>query len=94
MRSPDGSLQGFKDGVSVLILQARKPVVPMAITGSIKTMHKDEFSIHPGRVRVRIGRPMVFDGFKEVNLDSAKIISSKLKDAIAGLMHEGLQPGV
>ncbi len=92
-RSPDGNLQEFKHGVSMLILQANKAVVPMAISGSIKTMHKDEWSIHPGPVKVNIGKPMTFAELKEVNLENAKIVSAKLRETIEGLMHESLESG-
>jgi 1-acyl-sn-glycerol-3-phosphate acyltransferase len=88
VRSPDENLQEFRSGAGMLILQADETVVPVAIVGSIKTMHKDEWSIHPGLVKVNIGKPMTFAEFKEVNLENAQVVTARLKETIERLMHE------
>jgi len=90
-RSPDGRLLEFKDGASMLILEANKPVVPIAISGSYKVMQRDELyglRLRPGRVKVKIGRPLTFAESQEVTLENARKISAKLKETIKDLLHE------
>ena len=96
-RSPDNRLLEFRDGVSMLVLQSGLPVVPVALTDAYKIMQRDELyglKVNSGRIKVRIGKPITFHEFKEANLENAKAVSVKLREAIARLMQEGLQPGL
>ena len=52
-RSREGGLQPFKKGPFHLALQARVPVVPVAITGSWKVMPPGGIAVRPGPVTVR-----------------------------------------
>jgi 1-acyl-sn-glycerol-3-phosphate acyltransferase len=54
-RSPDGRLRPFKKGAFLTAIQARVPVVPVAISGTPGVMKKGEWRLHPGRVTVRFG---------------------------------------
>jgi 1-acyl-sn-glycerol-3-phosphate acyltransferase len=56
-RSPDGSLQGARDGIALLALRTGAPVVPVAIAGSNGVWPKGQKLPHPGgRVTVRVGQ--------------------------------------
>lgn len=57
-RSPDGRLQRFKKGAFVLAIQARVPIVPVAVVGSRQIMPKGAWSVHPGEIEIRIGEPI------------------------------------
>ena len=92
-RSPDGNLLEFKEGAAMLVLEANKPVVPIAISGSFKIMQRDELyglRVRPGRVKVKIGAPMTFTELQEVNLENARIVNAKLRERVQSLMRERL----
>jgi len=56
-RSPDGTLQGARDGVALLALRTGAPIVPIGIGGSNRVWPKGQRFPHPGgHVVVRIGR--------------------------------------
>lgn len=57
-RSRDGSIGRFKHGVFQAAINAGVPVVPIAITGSGRVMPPGGFRIRPGRIRVKVGRPI------------------------------------
>jgi 1-acyl-sn-glycerol-3-phosphate acyltransferase len=62
-RSPDGRLYRGKTGVARMALEARVPVIPVAVEGTDVVMPigmKFPRTI-PGRVRLRFGRPLRFD---------------------------------
>ena len=62
-RTPDGRLYRGKTGVARMALEARVPVIPVAVEGTDEVMPigmKFPRTI-PGRVRVQFGRPLRFD---------------------------------
>ncbi len=57
-RSPDGALQGARDGVALLALRTGAAILPIGIGGSDRVWPKGQRLPHPGgHVMVRIGRP-------------------------------------
>jgi 1-acyl-sn-glycerol-3-phosphate acyltransferase len=70
-RSPDGRLYRGKTGVARMALEARVPVIPVAIQGTDEIMPigmKVPRTI-PGRVRIQFGRPLRFDRHYETPKD-------------------------
>jgi 1-acyl-sn-glycerol-3-phosphate acyltransferase len=57
-RSPDGRIQEFKPGVGFLARETGTPVVPLHIQGAFQVMPRHQRLPAPGKVRVRIGKPM------------------------------------
>jgi len=57
-RSSDGFLLPFKKGGFLLALQARVPLVPVAIDGSYRIMPKGTRCICGGRIRMRLFAPI------------------------------------
>ncbi len=55
-RSPDGKLQPAKDGVALLTLRSRAPILPVGISGSNRFWPKGSFPHLGGAVTLRIGR--------------------------------------
>lgn len=64
-RSDDGRLQAGEDGVGLIALRSRVPVVPGAITGTQSILPPGGTRFHFGKVRVRIGAPITFDDLYE-----------------------------
>ena len=58
-RSSDGSLQDLKTGPFYLAEMARVPIVPVGIRGTGRALAKDTWLVHPARVEVWIGDPIL-----------------------------------
>ncbi|MBA3728450.1 MAG: 1-acyl-sn-glycerol-3-phosphate acyltransferase [Actinobacteria bacterium] len=59
-RSPDGRLYRGKTGVARMALEARVPVIPVAITGTFEAMPYHRKMPRRGRVEIRFGKPLDF----------------------------------
>ncbi len=57
-RSRDGSILPFKKGPFVLALEAKVPIIPVAIQGSGAVLPRDGFRIRPGVIRMKVGEPI------------------------------------
>lgn len=57
-RTPDGKLLPFKKGPFVLALEAKVPIIPVAIEGSHSVLPTGGFRVRPGRVRLKLGAPI------------------------------------
>src|SRR5271154_2514785 len=54
-RSADGHLRPFKRGAFTVAIQARAPIVPVSISGTLPLMKKGDWIIRPGEAVVRFG---------------------------------------
>jgi 1-acyl-sn-glycerol-3-phosphate acyltransferase len=59
-RSPDGRLYRGRPGVGWLALKSGLPVIPVALAGTRRVLPPGSMVPRPGRVEVRIGKPLVF----------------------------------
>ncbi len=66
-RSPDGRVQPFKKGPFVVAMEARVPVVPVAISGASSVTPKGRLEVHPGTVQVALGEAVHPDDFADKN---------------------------
>ncbi len=57
-RSFDGAVRPFKRGVLLLSQRLRRPLVPIAITGTYSLLPPKSLRFRPGVARVRIGQPI------------------------------------
>lgn len=64
-RSETGRMMPFKKGPFALALQAKVPIVPVALEGTGALMPKNSWRITPGPVRVRIGTALDVTRFGE-----------------------------
>jgi 1-acyl-sn-glycerol-3-phosphate acyltransferase len=71
-RSPDGRLQEFKKGAFALAMKSGFPIVPVGITGTREVMPKGSFKVRPGKVRVRVGDPILPRGDWEEGRDELR----------------------
>jgi 1-acyl-sn-glycerol-3-phosphate acyltransferase len=62
-RSPDGRLYRGKTGVARMALEARVPVIPVAMIGTDKVQPIGKVVPHLGRVGIVIGRPLDFSRY-------------------------------
>jgi len=62
-RSPDGRLYRGRTGIGWLALHSGVPVVPVAMVGTDRLLPPGHRIPRPGRIQVRIGKPLHFDEF-------------------------------
>ncbi len=58
--TPDGKLCPFRTGVGLLANNLRIPVLPMRIDGLFEIKHAGKRFAAPGKIQVRIGKPLQF----------------------------------
>ena len=59
--TPDGELQPFRAGIGLLAANLKIPVVPLRIDGAYEVREAHRLFNRPGRIRVRIGKPVAFE---------------------------------
>lgn len=59
-RSRNGSMGSFKPGLGMLVAGTEVPVIPCHITGAFEAMPHDKTLPRPHRLRVAVGRPLLF----------------------------------
>jgi 1-acyl-sn-glycerol-3-phosphate acyltransferase len=89
-RSPDGSILPFKKGPFVLALEARVPIIPVAIHGSGAVLPRGGFRIRPGVIRMKVGEPIETAGLASEDRDQ---LLRRTRDAIIRLHREIGGPG-
>lgn len=86
-RSPDGRIQEFKPGVGFLAKETGTPVVPMHIRGAYQVMPRHQKLPLPGKVRVRIGKPIT-----PAPKEGSREFTARVEKAVRALAAEPLQP--
>jgi 1-acyl-sn-glycerol-3-phosphate acyltransferase len=79
-RSPDGRLYRGKIGVARLALQARVPVIPVAMIGTFEVQPPGQIRPHVRRVGVRIGKPLDFRRYE--GLDDDRFVLRSITDEV------------
>jgi 1-acyl-sn-glycerol-3-phosphate acyltransferase len=79
-RSEDGRVQPFKPGIGHLALETRTDVVPMYISGTTRVLPKGSRVPVPGKVRIRIGKPL-----HPERGDAAREFASRVEQAVREL---------
>jgi len=88
-RSPDGRVQEFKPGVGFLARETGTPVVPMHIQGAFQVMPRHQRLPVPGKVRVRIGKPMT-----PAAGEGTREFTARVETAVRSLSAEKRQPEI
>ncbi len=68
-RSTSGEMLPFKKGGFVLAIRSGQPLVPVSISGAGTVLPRGWGRIHPGPIKVVIGRPIATDTYKTKNKD-------------------------
>lgn len=63
-RSVTGVLEPFKDGAAYLAIKGEVPILPIAIIGVRDILPMHSHHVRPGRVTIRIGRPIETAGLR------------------------------
>ena len=79
-RSPDGRLYRGKTGVARTALEARVPVIPVAMIDTHKVQPPGVIRPRMGRVGVKIGRPLDFSRYE--GLESDRFVLRSITDEI------------
>jgi 1-acyl-sn-glycerol-3-phosphate acyltransferase len=88
-RSPDGRIQEFKPGVGYLAKETGTPVVPVHIQGAFQVMPRHQPLPVPGKVRVRIGKPMTPE-----SKEGTREFTARVEKAVRTLSADQRQPEV
>ena len=88
-RSPDGRIQEFKPGVGYLAKETGTPVVPVHIQGAFQVMPRHQPLPVPGKVRVRIGKPMTPEP-----KEGTREFTARVEKAVRTLSADRMQPKV
>ena len=81
-RSTDGEIGRFKRGIFTLAMEARVPIVPMAITGSWDVLPPGISVPRAGEIRIKIGQAI------EVEHSEMAELRSEVRDAVVALFDE------
>lgn len=91
--SKDGSLQEPKLGTAFIALQAKVPVVPVAIIGSFGVMSKGKRFPRPHKVIIRFGKPLYFDEYydKPYNKEILRIVTTRIMKEVKKLLDSNVE---
>lgn len=82
----DGTIGEFGRGTSIIIQHSKKPVVPIKIDGNFDVLPKGSWKLQPGKVEVKIGKPLYFKDYQDdLTKKSSVELSSKLRNVVASL---------
>jgi 1-acyl-sn-glycerol-3-phosphate acyltransferase len=84
-RSPDGRLQEFKKGTTVMAIKAGVPLVPVACSNAHRIMKKRSLKIYPGEILVEFLPPI---DSTQYTLEQRDALNQRLHDELAA----GLPP--
>jgi 1-acyl-sn-glycerol-3-phosphate acyltransferase len=79
-RSPDGRLYRGKTGVARMVLEAGVPVIPVGLVGMFDLQPAGRTMPKPGRVEVRIGKPLDFSRY--AGMEGDRFVLRSITDEI------------
>jgi 1-acyl-sn-glycerol-3-phosphate acyltransferase len=82
-RSPDGRVARFKAGSFLLAIEARLPVVPVAIVGTRSIMPKGRLRTEPGRVTLVVHEPIAPPPLDAPTVHDAKLFAKRAHAMVA-----------
>ena len=82
-RSPDGHVQRFKAGSFMLAIEARLPIVPVAVIGTRQVMPKGRLRTEPADVTLVIHDPIQPPAIEAPTAQDAKALADRVHDIVA-----------
>lgn len=84
-RSPDGSLQPFKEGAAWLAIESGAEAAPAAIVGTDRVLPAKDSCILPGEVEVRFGAPVSPAGYSlRERAAFTRLLEERVRSLLAG----------
>lgn len=81
-RSRGRGIQRFKKGVFVAAIEAKVPVIPVAIIGAEKVLPSDGFNARPGTIHIRFGEPI---STRRMSIDDRDRLPETARDQVIEL---------
>jgi len=82
-RSQDGTLHDFKAGAMILAIKSGVPIVPVAILGTYEILPKGKLMMTPGKVQIRMGKPIETKNFGSRDKhDLAKVSQKEVSELL------------
>jgi len=81
-RTLTGKIQEFKKGPFFLALQAKADILPFSFSGFYRYNNKHSWHLNPGKILVRIGKPISYESYKDLSVDELRDL---VRDTIVGL---------
>ena len=85
-RSVSGELEPFKDGAAYLAIKGEVPILPVAIIGIKDVLPMHSHHVRPGRVTIRIGKPIETTGMRSHDRTA---LTQRLCDEISAMQRLG-----
>src|SRR5439155_3102215 len=82
-RSSDGRVARFKAGSFLLAIQARLPIVPLAIIGTRQVMPKGRLRTEPADVRLVVHDPIQPPAIEAPTIQDAKALADRVHGIVA-----------
>ena len=82
-RAPTSELLPFKRGGAAFALDARLPVVPLAISGSERVLRTHSLTVRPGTIELIFGDPIPIDS---LGPDDRAELTARARDAIESML--------
>lgn len=79
-RSADGTLGSFKDGAFRLAIEAKAPILPLALHGTRTALRKHDWRLGDAHAEVRVLEPISTDGLTEADIPALR---EKVRSVIA-----------
>jgi len=81
----DGNLSPFGLGTAVIALNTGNPVIPVAVSGSYKILHKGEWILQPGEIKIKFGKPLTFQNY-QLEKSTYERATEKIRNSIEELL--------
>ena len=93
-RSPDGRLYRGRTGIGWLALHSQAPVIPVAMIGTDRLLPPGHRLPRPGKIEIRIGKPLVFDEFygQPAGAKQRRAVTDRVMAAIGELSGQEYAP--
>ncbi|MBE0657199.1 MAG: 1-acyl-sn-glycerol-3-phosphate acyltransferase [Bryobacteraceae bacterium] len=85
-RSVTGELEPFKDGAAYLAIKGEVPILPVTIIGIKDVLPMHSHHLRPGRVTIRIGKPIETTGMRSHDRTA---LTQRLCDEISAMQRLG-----
>jgi len=91
-RSPDGRLYRGRTGIGWLALNARVPVIPVAMVGTDRVLPPGHRIPRFRKIRIKVGKPLTFDAYERAGARERRAVTDEVMKAIQVLSGQEYVP--